>query len=307
MNLIKDLYILKNGLPIFTKEIDPGTNVSKILTDENSLVDKEDRITMISGFFSAINSFIKTIVNYGEISELKMTNDIKFSFFKPKNAIDLLFVGSSDCAVDQSMIKSLLSKISSEFVRKFPVIKGKKWCGEINMFQKFDENLSEIIKESELTSNQTSLEEDYPIEKLKSALQSNKPSFFEILENLKSNSKEKVKRIEKRNSNNIISEIIRKENKMHQNRNNNKFTRNRSPSQISSSYNSFYNLIPIKRIEINNGIHDLFAGEDSKRIYKLLDGNNDINSIGRLTGISQERIFNLCKGFIKKGFISFAN
>ncbi len=292
-------------MPIFTKEIDPGTNVSKILTNENSPLDKEDRITMISGFFSAINSFIKTIVNYGEISELKMTNDIKFSFFKPKNAIDLLFVGSSDCAVEQSMIKSLLSKISSEFVRKFPVIKGKKWSGETNMFQKFDENLSDIIKTSEMDNNRKNEEEKYPIEKLKLALQSNKPSFFEILENLKSNPREKVKRIEKRISNNIISEIISKENKLHQNRNNDKFTRNLSPGQISSSYNSFYNLIPIKRIEINNGIHDLFAGEDSKRIYKLLDGNNDINSIGRLTGISQERIFNLCKGFIKKGFISF--
>ena len=304
--MIKDLYILKSGLPIFSKEIDPETNGSKLLTNENIPMDHDDRITMISGFFSAINSFIKTVVNYGEISELKMTGDIKFSFFKPKNAVDLLFVGSSDCAIKQSMMKILLNKISSEFIRKYPVIKGKEWCGETNIFD-FDDDLSEIIRDSEADNSSLFKEEKYPIEKLKLALQSNKPSFFEILENLTTNSNDKTRRIERRISNNIISEIISKENILHQNRNYEKFTQNNPPNQISGPYDSFYNLIPVRKVELSSGIHDLFAGEDSRRIYKLLDGYNDISDLGRLTGISQERIFNLCKGFIKKGFISFAN
>jgi hypothetical protein len=203
-------------------------------------------------------------------------------------------------------MKSLLNKISSEFIRKYPVIKGKEWCGETNIFNEFDDELSEIIRDSEADNSSLFKEEKYPIEKLKLALQSNKPSFFEILENLTANSNDKTRRIERRISNNIISEIISKENILHQNRNNDRFTQNYSPNQILGSYDSFYNLIPIKKIEMNSGIRDLFAGEDSRRIYKLLDGYNDISDLGRLTGISQERIFNLCKGFVKKGFIAFS-
>ena len=280
---------------------------------KNISTEQNEQLTMISGFFSAISSFAQTVGNFGQISELKMTTDIKFSFFKPRQCEDLLFIGSTDNGNNQFMIENLLKRISSEFIRQFPILQNGNWCGETDIFKKFDACLDDIV-DSEITEikNEEEIElgiinnENYTIDELRSILHSDQPSFFEIMENLEDNDLSNSISTNRRLSDKMITELIAERNYSQQAKKRNGFEGKRIINQIKTTSDSFYNLVPVKKIDHDTGIYDIFAGEDSVTVFKELDGNHNIESLGKITGISQERVFNLCKGFIKMGLVSFS-
>ncbi len=133
--MLNDLFILKNGLPIFTR--------NECLYDNSRA--SEDQITMISGFLSAINSFANNVDNLGNMKEMKM-EDVSFLFFKPPNDNNLLFVGASKGKdIQASIVEAMLKKISSAFIRRFPFITENKWDGETEIFKEFEEILENIM------------------------------------------------------------------------------------------------------------------------------------------------------------------
>ncbi|MHA1110584.1 MAG: hypothetical protein ACTSRE_05745 [Promethearchaeota archaeon] len=140
--MLNDLFILKNGLPIFTR--------NDCLYDNSRA--SEDQITMISGFLSAINSFANNVDTLGSMKEMKM-EDVSFLFFKPPNDNNLLFVGASKGKDQGMLVEAMLKKISSAFIRRFPFITENKWDGETEIFKDFENILENIINHNESLEN----------------------------------------------------------------------------------------------------------------------------------------------------------
>lgn len=278
--MLNNLYILKDGLPIYINrnQSDSSSNSEKV---------DDDQITMMSGFFSAINSFAMTIGNFGSMKELKM-NNVKFSFYKPENIKNdsLLFVGSSDTEISTKTMESLLSKISSEFLRKYPYTIENRWDGRTEPFNDFNNDVEKLIKEEKSTESIITDNE----------LKSQNHVEYQNYNNIQ----------EYRTNNYLISEQIRKENIRAYNDEGKRDQIQINYSGMTKFYNKelFYNMIPIKRGEHDNGIYEVFSGEDSRRIFKNIDGKRNIEQIGEITGLTKERVFQLCKTFIKMGLIS---
>ncbi|MHA1341975.1 MAG: hypothetical protein ACTSO2_18555 [Promethearchaeota archaeon] len=140
--MIENIFILKNGLPIYT-----GSLIKR--EKQNAAFEGEENITMMSGFFSALNSFANTVGNFGDMKEIKL-NKVKFSFFIPNEArnANLLFVSQSNAKTSEQAIESLLNRISSKFLRKYPSVLKKEWNGRAEIFESFTEDIEEIISKS---------------------------------------------------------------------------------------------------------------------------------------------------------------
>ena len=224
--MLNDLFILKNGLPIFTR--------NECLYDSSQ--GNEDQITMISGFLSAINSFANNVDNLGNMKEMKM-EDVSFLFFKPPNDNNLLFVGASKGKdIQGPMVEAMLQKISSAFIRRFPFITTNKWDGETEIFKDFDNILENIMKH-----------------------------------------KETMKQLN-------------------------------APECVGGNISKFdASLVPYKRIKkiFEQGIYDLFSSNDSKLVFQQIDGTKSLETISETTDVPLNRVYSLCKSFIKMGLVLF--
>ena len=242
---------------------------------------------MISGFFSAINSFATTIGNFGEMKELKMTNDIKFSFFQPINR-DILFVASTSNCIDQIMIEQTLKRISHDFIQNYPeVVKGNKWSGKTDHFSSFNSIINSILIDAE--SRRLIVQSNRNIRKK------------EITSVVIGRSQNKSI------SSRIMAENIRDTNRKHQIDRQIVFKQMKASNYLPYSKEVFYKLVPMKKVDNDESIYDIFSGEDSKKVFKKINGKISLESISNLTGIRNDRVFSLCKSFIKMGLISFTN
>jgi len=275
----------ENHIPEGIEKI--GNNNSTENTIANQIIDDieiipQDQVTMISGFFSAINSFAKKVGNFGDMKELKM-NNIKFSFYRPNDCDYLLFVGASDTNLSQNIIQSVLKNVSSEFLRIFPDVLHPIWNGKTDKFKNFKPIIKRIMHEFELnyidslhTENKVS-----PKNIAEFRIRNNRFDHRMLSRNIEF--KNKVRRLN--------SEIAFKE------------LRNRE--YVPYSKEIFYGLIPLKKMDEIGDYSDLFSGRDSRSVFHAINGRNTVEDIARLTGLKNDRTFNLCKCFIKMGLISF--
>ncbi|MBD3353556.1 MAG: hypothetical protein GF364_18880 [Candidatus Lokiarchaeota archaeon] len=279
--MLHNLYILRDGLPIFIKI---RKDIKMHNTSNDVDMQNEDKVTMISGFFSAINSFAQTIGNFGDMREIKM-NQIKFSFYrrKEKEYDSLLFVGASNIEIPHRIIEKCLDQISSKFVARFPNSIKKHWNGKTEVYKVFEQELEDIIaKRSKMFYNsQERIESDMYKES-------------EVFKNNRD-----------RLMNKYIANKIKLANLRDTNQKNMVFDTIKQKSYIKCSKEMFYKLIPIKKLEQDEEIYDIFSGEDSKRIFRLISGNHSVEEISSSTGIKKERVYDLCKTFIKMGLINF--
>ena len=103
--MISDVLIIKDGLPL----------LSVNLTNENNLFSQEDNLIMISGFFTALNSFSDSFENLGSISELKLTNNnLKLSFLREKDNPNLIFLATFNDKEDVIDVQAFLRNISTK-------------------------------------------------------------------------------------------------------------------------------------------------------------------------------------------------
>jgi len=79
--MIHDFLIIKDGLPLFVKHY----------ISSNNAFTQGDNLIMVSGFFSALNSFSDSFDDLGTISELKLSNnELKLSFLMKFNINEIL-------------------------------------------------------------------------------------------------------------------------------------------------------------------------------------------------------------------------
>ena len=144
--MIHDFIIIKDGLPLLVKNF---SNPSNVFCHSDSLI-------MISGFFTALNSFSDSFEDLGTISELKLSNnELKLSFLKDNGIPNLIYLATYDDTSKSVNVQRVLRKISKTFLKKYNINEILNWSGRVNAFKSFDEILEnyqyEEIEENDLS------------------------------------------------------------------------------------------------------------------------------------------------------------
>jgi len=144
--MIHDFIIIKDGLPLLVKNF---SNPSNVFCHSDSLI-------MISGFFTALNSFSDSFEDLGTISELKLSNnELKLSFLKDNGIPNLIYLATYDDTSKAVNVQRVLRKISKTFLKKYNINEILNWSGRVNAFKSFDEILEnyqyEEIEENDLS------------------------------------------------------------------------------------------------------------------------------------------------------------
>jgi hypothetical protein len=142
--MIRDIVIIKDGLPLLSKHFsergDPK-ETNKVFTQGDSLI-------MVSGFFTALNSFSDSFEDLGTISELKLSNnDLKLSFLKDSSIPNLIYLSTYDDTSKSVNVLRTLRKISQTFMRKYDINKILNWNGKRDYFESFGDILTFFVEE----------------------------------------------------------------------------------------------------------------------------------------------------------------
>jgi hypothetical protein len=106
---------------------------------------------MVSGFFSALNSFSDSFDSLGTISELKLSNNnLKLSFLKDSTISDLIFLATFDGDSDLMSVQRFLHNILDLFLKKYEHDQISNWNGKLDSFKAFECVIEQEIKEREI-------------------------------------------------------------------------------------------------------------------------------------------------------------
>ena len=110
--MIHDFLIIKDGLPLLSRNFTNSINVFS----------QSDTLILVSGFFTALNSFSDSFEDLGTISELKLSNnDLKLSFLKDNSIPNLIYLATFDESSKSVNVKRVLRKISRTFLQKYNI------------------------------------------------------------------------------------------------------------------------------------------------------------------------------------------
>ena len=135
--MIYDFIILRTGLPIYSINFDP----------EHGLSHDEKKFTLISGFFSAISSFVDSVEHLGYVDEIQMSSDTFFCF--KKQAIkegDILFILCCNYETPKLLRKRIIEKTSLSFMQTYQNVVNGEWDGSVNQFRLFDDKIFDLIE-----------------------------------------------------------------------------------------------------------------------------------------------------------------
>jgi len=257
--MINDIVIIKDGIPL----------LSRNFSNSRQLFSKPDNLIMISGFFSALNSFSDQFDDLGSISELKFdskNNNLKLSFLKDNSIPNMIYLASFDEKSKGINVQRYLRKISNTFLKKYNIEQITKWSGRADTFKSFENIIKQYVDDEEKETE---------------------VKFKEKVENLFNTVKEKIDEdtniSELRNSPNLIIEK-NKEKKVPE----------------------FYNSIPIFKVSKKLNPKYYLTGGLSQKVYNYIDGKRSIIQIAKELNIIPENVHNVCKNLVKLGFISMA-
>jgi len=134
--MIRDVLIIKDGLPL----------LSKNFSNTNTIFSQGESLMMMSGFFSAMNSFSDQFENLGTVSELKLSkNDLKLSFLRDNSLPNLIYLATFDEDSKGVNVQRALRKISNTFLQKYNVNQILNWRGKKDTFKEFEEIIGKYI------------------------------------------------------------------------------------------------------------------------------------------------------------------
>ncbi|MEJ2250248.1 MAG: hypothetical protein P8Y97_11410 [Candidatus Lokiarchaeota archaeon] len=136
--MIRDVLVIKDGLPLFTKNFSTTKN---IIRDPHNVI-------LVSGFLSALNSFSEEFENLGSIQELKLSgSNLRLSFLKDASIPNLIFLASFDEDSKTVNIQRFLRKMSRTFLRKYNLNQIINWSGKSGIFNSFEEEVERYVEE----------------------------------------------------------------------------------------------------------------------------------------------------------------
>ncbi|MFX0144618.1 MAG: hypothetical protein ACFE9C_11115 [Candidatus Hodarchaeota archaeon] len=143
--MICDVLIIKDGLPLLSKSFCDSINIKNLFSEVDNLI-------MVSGFFSALNSFSDSFEDLGTISELKLSNNnLKLSFLKDLHIPDLIYLATYDKTSNHEDVQKFLRKLSQSFLKEFNIDQILKWNGRLDSFKSFNNVIERIIEEETKT------------------------------------------------------------------------------------------------------------------------------------------------------------
>ncbi|MBN1802996.1 MAG: hypothetical protein JW891_15915 [Candidatus Lokiarchaeota archaeon] len=256
--MIRDIVIIKDGLPLFSKHInDTEAVLSDVFTENNDII-------MMSGFFSALNSFSEEFDNFGPIRELKLLNtELKLSFLKDSKISNLIYLATFDESSKGVNVQRVLRKISRSFLEIYGEKKIENWSGKSDSFIAMNEVVDQFARE-EIVETEIEFKEKVV-------------DLFKNVEDKLNSGKQ-----EKEEDKKIIE---------NQEINNQKF-------------NNYYSFVPFFKSSRKINPRYYLTGETSQKVFRQINGEKTIDQIARELHLNQEQVYSVCKNLIKIGFIS---
>ncbi len=255
--MIRDVVIIKDGIPLLSKNY---------YTSQKNIFSKTDTLVMVSGFFSALNSFSDQFEDLGSISELQLTkSNFKLSFVKDPSIPNLLYLATFDKNSKGINVQRYLRKISHTFLKKYNINEITNWAGRVDAFKSFEQIINNYVEDEK---------------------EENELHFNEKVVNLFDDIKEKF------NDYNSITEVKLESNSKHK--------------EIKSNKNpDYYNVIPTLKISKKIDPSKYLTGDKPLDVFNQINGEKSIDQIAHELKMNQERVHAICKSLIKFGFISF--
>ncbi|MBD3342905.1 MAG: hypothetical protein GF353_27650 [Candidatus Lokiarchaeota archaeon] len=160
--MIRNVMIIKDGLPL----------LSHNFCNSKNPFSKTNNLIMISGFFSALNSFSDQFNELGAIHELKLSkNNYKLSFLKDKNIPNLIYLASFDDNSKSVDVHNTLKKISNTFLKNFNINQIMNWSGRLDAFKSFEAMINDCVeKEGEKDIQKTRIDKLIPMLKVSKSI-----------------------------------------------------------------------------------------------------------------------------------------
>lgn len=255
--MIRDVVIIKDGIPLLSKNY---------YNSQKNIFSKTDTLVMVSGFFSALNSFSDQFEDLGSISELQLTkSNFKLSFVKDPSIPNLLYLATFDKDSKGINVQRYLRKISHTFLKKYNINEITNWAGRVDAFKSFEHIINNYVEDEK---NENELHFNKKVVDLFDDVKEKLNDYSSITEiNLESNSK-----IKETKSNNIPD---------------------------------YYNFIPTLKISKKIDLTRYLTGEKPMVIFNQINGVKSIEQIAHELKLNQQRVYAICKSLIKFGFISF--
>ena len=168
--MIRDLVIIKDGVPLLSK---------KLCNYEKSVFAQENDLIMLSGFFSALNSFGNQFKNLGSISELKLSNsNLKLSFLNDTNIQNMVYLATFDENSNSIDVKRFLKHVSQGFSKRFGAEQIIKWAGRREIFESFEDVVEDLLEDDDKDYINYNTHESTPFLDSESKLNQKIPDFY---------------------------------------------------------------------------------------------------------------------------------
>jgi len=251
--MIEDVVIIKDGIPILSK------NYSN---SQKNIFSKYNDLVLVSGFFSALNSFSDQFENLGSICELQLSNNnCKLSFVKDPRIPNLLYLASFDDHSKGVNVQKYLRKISRTFLTKYNANEISKWAGRVDAFKSFEKIINKYV------------------EREKKETEIHKENVINLFSDVREISDDKVE------SNKIMLDAISNVELIEE-----------------KKVPDYYNFVPSFKVSKNVNPKDFLTGEISIKVFNQINGARSIDQIAGKLEINQERVFAIIKNLIKMGF-----
>ena len=255
--MIRDVIIIKDGMPILSMSCSKSQN----------LFSQGDSLIMISGFFSALNSFSDQFEDLGTISELRLSKKgFKLSFLKDPSLPNLIYLATFDDNSKGVNVQRTLRKISRTFLKKYNINQILNWSGKKDAFSSFEKEIKKYVDE----------------EKNENELQ-----FKKKVIDLFKNMEEKI--IEQNNSFQGDNSLVLL-----------------SHDKKINNFPDYCDYIPIFKTSKKIKPQYFLSGETSFNVFNLINGGKSISQIANKLNLEHERVYNICKNLVKLGFIILA-
>ena len=255
--MIRDIVIIKDGIPLLSKNY---------YNSQKNIFSKTDTLVMVSGFFSALNSFSDQFEDLGSISELQLSkSNFKLSFVKDPSIPNLLYLATFDNTSKGVNVQRYLRRISRTFLKKYNINEITNWAGRVDAFKSFEQIINNYVED----------------EKNENDLHFNK-KVVNLFDDLK----------QKFNDSDSETEIP--------------FKSDSKIKEMNSEKNpDYYNFIPVLKITKKLDPTKYLTGDKPLDVFNQINGLKSIDQIAHELKMNQERVYAICKSLIKFGFISF--
>ncbi len=126
--MIKDVLIIKDGLPL----------ISKSFSNAGNFISNSNDVLLMSGFLSALSSFSKEFKDLGSINEFKMSeSELRLAFLKHPSIPNLIFLASFDKTTSSVNVHRFLRQMSYSFLKQFDISCIENWDGNTKAFSSF--------------------------------------------------------------------------------------------------------------------------------------------------------------------------